>query len=164
MRGELTEVLAYTTLFADSNTAEGFVRSQHAGSLGPAAVAAAYCHRLYVLSHGQVVAEGRPEEALTPEIIQQVFSVRAVPGRQPLTGSLQFAVVPLSMDVEISRSRLYLTNDVELSSSSFAASPSDKTGCSARGPPCNIGLSRARCMLHAPHHSFTFTGNISGGK
>jgi iron complex transport system ATP-binding protein len=60
-------------------------------------LAATYCHRLYVLSHGHIVTEGRPEEALTPEMIQQVFAVRAHVGKNPLTGCLQLAFAPLSM-------------------------------------------------------------------
>jgi iron complex transport system ATP-binding protein len=61
-------------------------------------LAATYCQRLYLLSHGQIVAEGRPEEALTPEMIRQVFKVGAVAGRHPLTGSLQLSFVPLSTE------------------------------------------------------------------
>ncbi len=59
-------------------------------------LAAAYCHRLYMLFQGEIVAEGTPEEALTPERIQHVFKVQSVVGRHPLTGGLQLFFVPLS--------------------------------------------------------------------
>jgi iron complex transport system ATP-binding protein len=58
-------------------------------------LAAAYCHRVYILSQGRIVAEGKPEEALTPDLIQQVFGVHAVVGKHPLTGCLQLSFVPL---------------------------------------------------------------------
>ncbi|QBD83752.1 ABC transporter ATP-binding protein [Ktedonosporobacter rubrisoli] len=58
-------------------------------------LAAAYCQRLYVLAQGEIIAEGTPEQALTPEIIKQVFHVHAVTGRHPLTGCLQLSFVPL---------------------------------------------------------------------
>lgn len=57
-------------------------------------LAAAYCHRLYVLSHGKIVAEGKPEEALTPAMIEQVFNVHAVVGKHPANGSLQISFAP----------------------------------------------------------------------
>ncbi len=59
-------------------------------------LAVAYCHRLYLLSGGQIVAQGTPEKALTPEIIQQVFHVRAAIGKHPLTGYMQLSLAPLS--------------------------------------------------------------------
>lgn len=58
-------------------------------------LAATYCHRLYLLAGGQIVAQGTPEKALTPEIIQQVFHVRAAIGKHPLTGGMQLSLVPL---------------------------------------------------------------------
>jgi iron complex transport system ATP-binding protein len=58
-------------------------------------LAVAYCHRLYLLSGGQIVAQGTPEQALTPEIIQQVFHVRAAIGTHPLTGGMHLFLVPL---------------------------------------------------------------------
>jgi iron complex transport system ATP-binding protein len=58
-------------------------------------LAATYCHRLYLLAGGQIVAQGTPEKALTPEIIQQVFHVRAAIGKHPLTGGMQLSLIPL---------------------------------------------------------------------
>lgn len=40
-------------------------------------LAAIYCDRLYVMQHGQLVANGRPEEVLTPALLRDVFHVRA---------------------------------------------------------------------------------------
>jgi iron complex transport system ATP-binding protein len=37
-----------------------------------------YCHWLVVMKAGQVVAEGRPEEILTPELLAEVYGVRAL--------------------------------------------------------------------------------------
>lgn len=39
-------------------------------------LAARYCDRTVVLDHGRVVAEGTPEEVLTPEILEPVYGVR----------------------------------------------------------------------------------------
>ena len=58
-------------------------------------LATAYCQRLYVLSQGQIVMEGTPEEALTPELLRQVFHVDAVVGKHPITGCLQLSLSPL---------------------------------------------------------------------
>lgn len=41
-------------------------------------LAAHYCDRLYLLKNGQLVAQGRPSEVLTPETIAQVYGVRAL--------------------------------------------------------------------------------------
>lgn len=40
-------------------------------------LAAIYCDRLYVMQHGNLVASGRPEEVLIPELLKEVFHVRA---------------------------------------------------------------------------------------
>ena len=40
-------------------------------------LAAMYCQRLYLLEGGRVVAQGTPEEVLTPERIEAVYGVRA---------------------------------------------------------------------------------------
>ncbi|UBU09343.1 ABC transporter ATP-binding protein [Nonomuraea gerenzanensis] len=40
--------------------------------------AAAFCDRLYVMSAGRIVAGGPPGQVLTPELISQVYGVRAV--------------------------------------------------------------------------------------
>ena len=40
-------------------------------------IAAMYCDRLYAVKEGLVVASGRPEEVLTPELIRTVYEVNA---------------------------------------------------------------------------------------
>ncbi|WP_239337374.1 ABC transporter ATP-binding protein [Frankia sp. CiP3] len=67
--------------------------------LGPATLAAlhdlnlaaAFCHRLYLLHDGRIVATGTPEQVLTPTLIAEVFGVHAVPGIHPTTGRLQLS-------------------------------------------------------------------------
>ncbi|GGK27954.1 ABC transporter ATP-binding protein [Streptomyces camponoticapitis] len=59
-------------------------------------LAAAACDRLAVLSHGRLVASGTPEEALTAELLREVFGVRADVVRHPRTGDPQllYALIP----------------------------------------------------------------------
>lgn len=52
------------------------------------ALAARYCDRLVLLVQGSVVAEGSPEEVLTPFNIESVYGVRAGVYPDPFTGSL----------------------------------------------------------------------------
>lgn len=40
-------------------------------------LAAAYCDRLYVMRGGRMFAAGTPQEVLTPEMLAEVFRVRA---------------------------------------------------------------------------------------
>lgn len=40
--------------------------------------AAAFCDRLYVMNAGRIVTGGPPEQVLTPDLISQVYGVRAV--------------------------------------------------------------------------------------
>jgi len=40
-------------------------------------IAAMYCDRLYALDRGAVVAQGRPEEVLTPGLIRSLYGVKA---------------------------------------------------------------------------------------
>ncbi|MCQ0023166.1 ABC transporter ATP-binding protein [Streptomyces somaliensis DSM 40738] len=48
--------------------------------------AASVCDRLHVLHRGRVVASGTPREVLTPELLAEVFGVRAAVLEHPLTG------------------------------------------------------------------------------
>jgi iron complex transport system ATP-binding protein len=49
-------------------------------------LAAAYCDRLHVLDRGRVVRSGTPEDVLTPEVLREVFHVRAHVVRHPASG------------------------------------------------------------------------------
>ncbi|WP_424892551.1 ABC transporter ATP-binding protein [Streptomyces sp. XH2] len=48
--------------------------------------AASLCDRLHVLHEGALVASGPPREVLTPELLSEVFGVRAAVVDHPLTG------------------------------------------------------------------------------
>ncbi|GFH37483.1 ABC transporter ATP-binding protein [Streptomyces pacificus] len=48
--------------------------------------AASVCDRLHVLQEGTVVASGPPREVVTPELMAEVFGVRAAVVDHPLTG------------------------------------------------------------------------------
>ncbi|MEO9452660.1 ABC transporter ATP-binding protein [Chromobacterium phragmitis] len=49
-------------------------------------LAAAFCHRLYALKAGRIVASGAPEAVLTPSLLAEVFGVRALVDRHPQAG------------------------------------------------------------------------------
>ncbi|MET7387650.1 ABC transporter ATP-binding protein [Streptomyces sp. NPDC005529] len=52
-------------------------------------LAAAHCDVLYVIADGRIVASGRPLDVLRPELLAEVFGVRAHPVRHPVTGAVQ---------------------------------------------------------------------------
>lgn len=47
-----------------------------------------YCDYVYVLKEGSVVAHGRPDDIITPELIRQVYEVECDVTRHPKTGKL----------------------------------------------------------------------------
>jgi iron complex transport system ATP-binding protein len=51
-------------------------------------LAAAYCHRLYLLSNGRIVTAGAPVDVLTPDWVRAVYGVEAHCGVHPVTGQL----------------------------------------------------------------------------
>jgi iron complex transport system ATP-binding protein len=57
--------------------------------------AASVCDAITVVQRGRVVVTGAPIEVLTPELIGDVFGVRAHVGSHPITGRLHIAVAPL---------------------------------------------------------------------
>ena len=59
-------------------------------------LAARYCDRLVLLSEGQVVTEGPPEEVLTPETIESTFGVRSAIHRDPVIGALAISLIGLA--------------------------------------------------------------------
>ena len=56
-------------------------------------MAARYCDQLILLSAGRVLAEGSPDDVLTPEIIESAFGVESAVYRDPVTGSLAISVI-----------------------------------------------------------------------
>lgn len=53
-----------------------------------------YCTYVYVMKGGSVVAHGRPEEVITPELIRQVYEVNCEVERHPATGKLHVIYFP----------------------------------------------------------------------
>lgn len=51
-------------------------------------LAAAYCHRLYLLSNGRIATAGAPAAVLTPHWVRSVYGVDAHCGVHPVTGQL----------------------------------------------------------------------------
>ncbi|MNJ01515.1 Hemin import ATP-binding protein HmuV [compost metagenome] len=49
-------------------------------------LASLYCDRLLILSAGNVIAEGTPDEILVPEMIESVFDVKSHTVNHPDTG------------------------------------------------------------------------------
>ncbi len=56
-------------------------------------MAARYCDRLVLLNGGRVLAEGTPEEVLTPEAIESAFGVRCAVYPDPITGTLAISLI-----------------------------------------------------------------------
>ncbi|WP_367125026.1 ABC transporter ATP-binding protein [Streptomyces phytohabitans] len=52
-------------------------------------LAAVHCDRLHVIDHGAIVASGPPHDVLTPELLADVFGVRAHRVRHPESGTVQ---------------------------------------------------------------------------
>lgn len=59
-------------------------------------LAAAYCDRVYVLRGGRVVAAGPVADVLTPDLLAEVFAVRAHRGIHPLTGAPHLYLAPMT--------------------------------------------------------------------
>lgn len=57
-------------------------------------LAAQFCDRIYILKDGRIVGEGRPEDVLTEEMIENVYGVRCSVTRVPETGLLNIAYFP----------------------------------------------------------------------
>jgi iron complex transport system ATP-binding protein len=57
-------------------------------------LAARYCHRLCLMQAGRIVAQGRPEEVLTPQTVQRVYGVAADIDTHAATGRLRITFVP----------------------------------------------------------------------
>lgn len=62
-------------------------------------LAARYCDRLVLLSHGRVVAEGPPAAVLSSANIEAAFGVRCLTSRDPMTGAL--VLTPLERPIRV---------------------------------------------------------------
>ena len=56
-------------------------------------MASRFCDRLVLLQEGRVLAEGTPEEVLTPKLIAQAFGVNAAVYQDPHTTSLAISLI-----------------------------------------------------------------------
>ncbi|MEV0371027.1 ABC transporter ATP-binding protein [Streptomyces sp. NPDC050636] len=59
-------------------------------------LAAVHCDELYVIAHGRIVDSGPPHDVLTPELLGEVFGVRAHRVRHPESGAVQLLFDRLS--------------------------------------------------------------------
>lgn len=55
-------------------------------------LAARFCDRLVMMTNGRIVADGKPEDVLTPEHIAEVFDIAAHVYRDPYSGHLALSV------------------------------------------------------------------------
>ena len=60
-------------------------------------IAALYCDRLYVLKAGRISRFGTPEEILTPEVIYEVYGIKADVGIHPITQKVMITFLPDSL-------------------------------------------------------------------
>ncbi len=56
-------------------------------------MAARYCDRLVLLSDGKLLADGSPDEVLTPSTIESAFGVTSAVYRDPITDSLRISLI-----------------------------------------------------------------------
>lgn len=56
-------------------------------------IAMKYCSRLILLSEGEIVKDGIPEEVITEELLRQVYGVEAKIYRNPVNGFLDFCLL-----------------------------------------------------------------------
>ena len=56
-------------------------------------LAARYCDRLALMKSGRIIAEGTPEDVLSPEALETAFGVRAAVYRDPVTGAPAVGVI-----------------------------------------------------------------------
>ncbi|WP_406858832.1 ABC transporter ATP-binding protein [Streptomyces sp. HUAS MG47] len=76
-------------------------------SLGPTVLvalhdlnlAARHCDVLYVIAGGRIVASGPPHDVLSPDLLAEIFGVRAHRVRHPRTGAVQLLFDRLTDDV-----------------------------------------------------------------
>lgn len=57
-------------------------------------IAALYCDRIYVLKDGRLFKAGTPEEILTPEMIEEVYSIKTNVIIHPITNKVSITYLP----------------------------------------------------------------------
>jgi iron complex transport system ATP-binding protein len=57
-------------------------------------LAAQYCDRIYVLQNGRIVREGKPDDVISEEMIQEIYGVKASVSRHEATGQLNIVYHP----------------------------------------------------------------------
>lgn len=100
-------------------------------------LAARYCHRLVLMLHGRVLAQGPPAQVLTPANIEAAFGVRAVVFQDPFTGSPSISLLD-------------------------QARPGDRTSSGARVHVVCGGGTGARLMYELQRAGFTVTAGVLG--
>ncbi|TCZ73771.1 ABC transporter ATP-binding protein [Paenibacillus albiflavus] len=61
-------------------------------------LAAQYCTRLMMVSKGQIVADGKPEEIISPELIKQVYGTEPIVLKHPTSGVPQILLQPTGLN------------------------------------------------------------------
>lgn len=61
-------------------------------------LAAFYCDKIYVLKEGQVYTYGTPEEVLTPQMIHEVYGIKADVTIHPITQKVNITFLPESLN------------------------------------------------------------------
>jgi len=56
-------------------------------------LAAAFCDRIYVISRGEIVARGTPEDVLTEDMLRAVYGVEALVDRHPVTACPRITLI-----------------------------------------------------------------------
>lgn len=54
-------------------------------------LAAHYCDYIYAMKQGKIIAEGKPEELFTAELIEEIYAVKCTIYQNPVTNRLGFA-------------------------------------------------------------------------
>ncbi|CAM2962082.1 ABC transporter ATP-binding protein [Hathewaya histolytica] len=62
-------------------------------------IAAFYCDKIFLMSQGEVVKFGTPEEVLTKDMIKKLFRVEAYISKNPCTNKLNISYIPGSYKV-----------------------------------------------------------------
>ncbi len=62
-------------------------------------IAALYCDRVYVLNNGEIYESGPPEKVFTPQLIYEVYGVKADVAIHPVTKKASITYLPGGLDL-----------------------------------------------------------------